>query len=507
MQNKSRTYNSIINIIFSLGNQLITIFLNFFSRAIFIKILGAEYLGINGLFSDILMMLSLADLGLGSAMVYSFYKPLAEKNNKKIAALVKFYKKIYNFIAISITVIGISIMPFLNIIVKTDKPIANFKLYYILFLLNSVMSYLFVYKSSILNADQKGYIISTYSTIINSLRIIIQTIFLLMTKNYIIFLIIQIIGTFLNNLFLAYKANKIYTFINEDYNLEEEEKKIIFENIKSVFLYKLSGVLLNGTDNMIMSGIVGTIYVGYYSNYNLIIGTISKFITNSFSSLNASIGNLITDDEKEKRYKVFKILQTISFILGGICCICLYVLINDFIILWIGKEFLFDEFTLISILLNFYIAAVLPPVWSFREATGLFRKTKYIMLITAVINLIFSVVLGIRYGIGGIILASAIAKLSTYFWYEPIILFKSYFNKSIREYFFKHLYNVIILLVLTIICKIISDKIIVLSFIELFVKAIICFVIATAGYLMAYIRTNELKELLERVKNIVIRGK
>ena len=204
---------------------------------------------------------------------------------------------------------------------------------------------------------------------------------------------------------------------------------------------------------------------------------------------------------------MFKILQTISFILGGICCICLYVLINDFITLWIGKEFLFDEFTLISILLNFYIASVLPPVWSFREATGLFRKTKYIMLITAVINLIVSVVLGIRYGIGGIILASAIAKLSTYFWYEPIILFNSYFNKSIREYFFKHLYNVIILLVLTIICKNICDKIAVLSFMELFIKAIICFVVATAGYLIAYIRTNELKELLERVKNIVIRGK
>lgn len=505
MNNKSRTYNSILNIFFSIGNQLVTLLLNFFSRSIFIKVLGVEYLGINGLFSDILMMLSLADLGLGSAMVYSFYKPLSERDNRKIAALINFYKKIYQFIALGVAVIGIILVPFLNFIVKVEKPIPNLKLYYILFLLNSVISYLFVHKTSILNADQKGYIISIYSTIINIIKIIIQIIFLIFTHNYIIYLVIQIISTLGNNIFIAHKANKTYTFINQDYELEKEEKLSIWDNIKSVFLYKISGVLLNGTDNILMSTIVGTVAVGYYSNYNMIIGTINKFITTAFSSLNASIGNLITDNDYEKRYSIFKLLQMVSFLVAGVCCTCIYILIDDFIRLWIGKEFVFDKFTLVGILSNFYLASVLPPIWSYREATGLFRKTKYVMLVTAIVNLILSVLLGIKFGVGGIIMASALAKLSTYFWYEPILLFKTYFNISAIKYFISHAFNLIVVIILTIISQYLYSGILVEGWSSFIIKSLICGIVTSIIYILLYIRTKEFKILLDRIKSITVK--
>lgn len=503
MNKSSRTYNSIKNIFFSIGNQIITLFLNFFSRFIFIKILGAEYLGINGLFSDILMMLSLADLGLGNAMVYSFYKPLAEKNHKKIGELVNFYKKIYQFIAISVSVIGFSLVPFINIIVKTDKVIPNLTIYYILFLMNSVASYLFVYKSSIINADQKGYIISIYSTIINIIRIIIQIIFLLLTRNYIVYLIIQIVCTLLNNIFIAHKADKIYPFINEEYQLNKEEKRSIFSNIKSVFLYKVSGVLLNGTDNILISTLVGTIWVGYYSNYNMITGTISKFITTAFSSLNASIGSLVVDDDYKNRYSIFKILQMISFWIAGFCFVSIYILIDDFIILWIGEKFVLNQAILLAILFNFYIACVLQPIWSYREATGLFRKIKYIMIITAIVNLMLSVLLGIKWGVAGIITASALAKLTTYFWYEPIILFKEYFNTPSKKYFIHHMFNLIVVMVLAFIIKILCGMMIEVNWLNFIIKVFICCTVPNIVYLFLYSRTVEFKILYKKIKIII----
>lgn len=505
MNSNSRTYNSIINMFFSLGNQVATLLLSFFSRYIFIRILGNEYLGINGLFSDILMMLSLADLGLGTAMVYSFYKPLANNDNKKIIALINFYKKIYRIIAISVSIIGISLIPLLNYIVKVEEPIPHLKLYYILFLLNSIASYLFIYKSSIINADQKGYIISIYSTIINIIKIIVQTVILLITKNYILYLIIQILSTVATNLFIANKANKLYPYLNEKYELDLNEKNDIFKNIKSVFIYKISVVLLNGTDNMLISTLVGTVWVGYYSNYNMIIGTISRFITSAFSSLTASIGNLVVNDDNLKKYRIFKTMQVSCFILAGIISICLYLLIGDFIKLWIGSEFVLDNFILFSILVNFYIASVLPPIWSYREATGLFNKIKYIMIITAIVNLILSVLLGIKFKTGGVILASAIAKLITYFWYEPIVLFKSYFKVSTKRYFISHCINVLFVIMVFFITKYISAIIVVENWIDFIIKAIICFIVSSVIFIILYSRTEEFNILLKKIVNTLIR--
>lgn len=183
--NKSRTKNTARNIIFGLTNQILTLLFNFINRTIFIKVLGTEYLGINGLFSDILMMLSMADLGFGTAMVYSFYKPLAENNRCKIAALITFYKKVYNFIALGVAIIGVALVPFLGYIVNLSKPVPYIRIYYLFFLANTVISYLFVYKASIINADQKNYIISKYQLVINFCSMLFQSVFLIITNAFV----------------------------------------------------------------------------------------------------------------------------------------------------------------------------------------------------------------------------------------------------------------------------------------------------------------------------------
>lgn len=499
-ENKSRTYNSIRNIVYSIGNQMITLFLSFFSRTIFIKILGENYLGINGLFSEVLMMLSLADLGLGSAMVYSFYKPLAENDTRKISALINFYNKIYKIIALAVAIIGICLVPFIEFIVELDTPTPHLKLYYLIFLMNSVVSYLFVYKTSILQADQKVYLINKYTAITSVLKICTQIIVLILTHNYILFLLVQVSFTLINNLLAARKSTKLYPFLNSDYQLNKNEKLGIFENIKSVFLYKVAGVLLNGTDNMLISKLVGTNLVGLYSNYNLVVSTITNFISIGFRSLNASIGNLITENNYKKRYEVFNILQVISFIMGGVCSVCLYTLMNDLIRIWIGEKYLLSDFTLLAIIINFYIACVLQPIWSYREATGLFKKIKYIMLITATVNLFLSIALGIKFGVGGIIISSAIAKVTTYFWYEPTVLFREYFKKTVKKYFMKQIINFIIVIILLFIFSKLSRLISIYGWMELIVKSIVIFLGTSLSFILIYIRSDELKFLISKLK-------
>lgn len=209
----SRVINSIRNIGYRLSSQVITILLKFVERSIFIYVLGVEYLGINGLFSQILQVLSMADLGFGTAMVYSMYKPLAEKDETKLAQLVQFYKKVYTVIAASITILGIALVPFLQYIVNLKSDIPYLRVYYLLYLANTVASYLVVYKTCILTADQKNYLVSKYNMIFRLIMTVVGTLFLWITKQFIVYLSIQVFITYVNNFTVSKIAEKRYPYI------------------------------------------------------------------------------------------------------------------------------------------------------------------------------------------------------------------------------------------------------------------------------------------------------
>ena len=496
---QSRIIKSSRNMVFGVGNQILNLILQFITRTVFINVLGAEYLGINGLFTNILTLLSLADLGLNTAMVYSFYKPLAVDDKTKLSALITFYKKIYNTIAIIITIIGCSFIPFLGSIVNTESEIPHLQIYYILFLLNTVMSYLFVYRASIIRADQKAYIISKYRMVTFIVMNILQIVFLLQTHNYIVYLLIQILCNLVNNIAITRKANKLYPFIKEKEELAQEEKKFIIDNIKSVFLYKFSSVLLNGTDNIIISKMIGTIWVGLYSNYQMIISAISSFISIGFTSMYASIGNLVATAKEEKRKEVFNTISLLGFFISAFTTCCLTVLINDFIQLWIGEEYILQIEIVIAILLNHYLACVLQPVWSFREATGIFKKTKYVMVVCAILNIILSIILGIYFGVAGILFASAISRLTTYFWYEPVILFRDYFKSSARSYYWKQLKNAILTIICISITFMITSLIKNVGIIEWIGKALIASIVTSVIYYLLYRKTNEFQYIYNNV--------
>ncbi len=433
---KGRTNKALTNIAFNVGNQVLSLVLAFVSRTVFINVLGVTYLGISGLFADILNMLSLADLGFNTAMVYSLYQPLKDSDYNKIAALISFYRKIYICVAGTVLVLGLACIPFLPYIVNTETEIPHLTLYYLISLANVVASYLCVYKTSVLYADQKQYVITSVTMVVSILRTVCQILAVYFLKSYVAYLILGCAGAVLTNVIASVIAVKKYPFLKQKIALGSAEKKDIFNNIGSVFIYKLSTVLITATDNILISVLISTIAVGYYSNYLLLQNKISMFYVIIFSSVTASIGNLIVSEKKEKGFEIFQCEQSVSAI---ICCVvvpCFTVLVNDFIRIWLGDDYTFAGATVLAIGLNMFLTCVLQPLWSFREATGLYRKTKWAMMICAVLNIALSVILGKLIGITGVLLATSISKLSTYILYEPKLLFNEYFGKPAKLYYF-----------------------------------------------------------------------
>ena len=496
MKERSRTYNSMRNVIVSVGVQIGTLLINFISRTVFIKILGAEYLGINGLFTNVLTLLSLAELGVGNAIIYSMYKPIANKDENKIAALMGFYKNVYRKIAIIVLVLGIVLIPFLKYIVNTDSEIEDLYLYYLLFLTNTVASYFFIYKSSMINADQKMYIQKIYYFVQIVIQFILQVIVLIITHNFLLYLAVQIICTIGNNIALSKKADKLYPYINNKVNLSKKEKKSIYSNVNAMFIYKISGTILNNTDNILISILVGTVWVGYYSNYFMIISAILSMGTLLFSSFTASIGNLNASTQTDKKIEIFNQLNLLAFLIFGFFMIGLGNLFDDFITLWIGKEFILDKLTTISIAINFYIQGVLNPIWIYRDTTGLFKDTKWMSIVLAIINLVLSIILGRMIGLAGILMATFISRILTSYWYQPYMLYKNIFKMSSKEYFLKQVKYNAVLIITYIIVNIILSYIPQLSIPMFILKGILVFIITVIIFTLAIYKDEETRTLL-----------
>lgn len=437
-----RVKNSIKNMFFGISSQLLSIIMAFITRTIFIYVLGSDYLGIEGLFSNILSMLSLANLGLESAIIFSLYKPLSENNEIEIKGYMTLYQKVYKFVGLFILISGLLLTPFLHFFINGEINInENITLIYLMFLLNSSISYLYIYKQSILIANQQNHYISkihTYFIIIsNVLQISILTVF----KKYIPVLAIQLICRMIENIVISKIADSKFPYLkdkNIDGYLSKQQKKKLYKDVYSMLLYKISGTVINSTDNIIISYFVGVIYVGIYSNYLLLISTVRTLTGYIFSSLTASVGNLIVSDENEKKEFIFEEILFISFWIYGFCSISFYILFNDFITLWIGKEYLLNSITVFIIIVNFYTTGMQNAATMYRDTTGLFSIGKYRPIIATILNIGISIILAPKLGISGVLLGTIISRMLVYFWFDPYVIYKNIFLKSSKIYFIKY---------------------------------------------------------------------
>lgn len=504
----SRVEKTKKNFIYALILQITKILLVFINRIIFVRILGPVYLGINGLFSNVLSMLSVADLGITTAMMYSLYKPLAEHDENKISMYINYFKKVYNVIAIVVLIIGISLIPVLKYMVNLPENVDNIYLYYMLLVLNTALTYLFVYKTTLLSADQKMYVINKYDTIFQFILFGLQILVLLITKSFTLYLLSNLLCTLLSNIIKAKKTDELYPYLKKEYTpINKQEKKSIFTNIKSLFLYKIGGVIQSNTDNILISIFVGTIVVGYYSNYSIIIMTITSFIALIFASIKASVGNYVYTQNIEEQLKMYNILEIFNFWLVGFCFICFIELIPPFIEICFGKEYLLSQSVLILASLNFYTSNIRQTLWTYRETTGMYNNSiKYITLITAIINIILSILLGKYYGLNGIIAATIISRMVYAWWKEPKIIFNKYFKISSKNYFIKYIFRLlyisIILVLINFICSYININNLYISFV---IKMLITIMTSAVLLLSPYIKNDVmvyLKKILRKDNNV-----
>lgn len=429
----SRTAKTAKNAVFGLASQIINIIISFISRTVFIYVLGVEYLGINGLFTNILMLLSFAELGIGNAIIYSMYKPLALNDKEKIKSLMALYAKAYRIIGLFVFVAGLLVIPFMDYIIKDAPDIKeNINFIYILFLLNTSLSYFFVYKKSIIIADQKNYIVLFYQQLFKIIQTVAQIVFLLVTGAYIIFLIIQILTTLLDNIYVSRKANKMYPFLLDQTikPLDKKERNSIFSNVKALFLYKFGSVILNGTDNIIISAIIGITAVGLNSNYVLIISAITAIGGQIMNGFTASVGNLNAVGTLESKERVFNKIFFVSAWMYGFCAVGLYLFLNKLIVLWLNETYIFSELVVFAIVLHFYVNSVHFTAYTYRVTMGLFVQGRWAPLAAAIINIILSLWLGSTIGLAGIFFATSIARLLTTGIVDPILVYRNGFDKN-----------------------------------------------------------------------------
>jgi O-antigen/teichoic acid export membrane protein len=500
-----RIHNSMQNILFGMSGQLISSILGFIVRSVFIYTLGVEYLGIEGLFSSILMMLSLANLGFDNAMIYSLYKPLAEKDQYKIQALINLYRKAYKIVGTVVLVLGLSILPALPFIINGGTSVKNLNIIYLLFLINSVSSYFFVYRQSIIIADQRSHIISKIHSVFIIASNLFQIIILISIKMYILVLITQIVLRVMENIYIGVIAKKLYPYINTDKNIQlsKEDKKIFFKDLYALLLYKISGVVINGTDNIVITKFVGIIWVGIYSNYLLIISTISTFLSHIFYSLTASVGHLNVTESADKKHFVFNVMHFMNFWIYGLCTICLWNLINPFITLWIGEKYILDNFIVFTILLNFYTAGMQNTSTTFRETTGLFKKGKYRPLIAAFINLFVSIILAEKIGLAGVFIGTVFSRLCTFFWYDPYIIYRETFGKPLITYFIKYIYYAIVVSICGVLSHSLGDIIKTGVILHLLIQLILSLSIPNLIFYFLFRNTKEFKYLFGIGKSYV----
>ena len=497
-----RTRNSIINIFTGIVGQIVVTIAGFVARTVFIRVLGSTYLGVSGLFSNILTLLSFAELGIGQAIIFSLYKPIAEQNEDKICALMRLYEKTYRLLFVVVLSIGLIILPFLPYIIKDIDAIPNIRTIYVLYVLNSALSYLFSYRGTFITASQKNYVINIVYVVSTILMTGCQVAGLLIFKNFFVYLGMQIAFGVFQNIFTYVYSSRKYPFLKRKDvpPLPDAELAGIKKNVGALILYKIGTLALNSTDNIIISAFVGIITVGLYSNYTLLTSTVSGFLSTVFGNITASIGNLNATELNEKRIFIFKVLNLATFWFYSVCAVCLFVCMTPFILAWIGEEYALPLSVSIIVAVNVYIAGMLYAPFNYRQTMGLFVQGKMRPIISAIINIVVSIWFAKLWGLPGVLWGTAVARLTTNVWFDPYLVFKKGLNTSPVPYYVDYIGKFLLFLLMGTACWYISNSITIANIWGVLLKAIASFTVSNFIIIALYHKTEEYQYL----KNVVM---
>lgn len=487
-----RLKKSIINSSTNIVSYIISFIPSFIVRKVFIITLGGSLLGLSSLYSNIIGYLSIVEMGMGSAIIYSLYKPFAENNREKIKGYLNFYEKFYKYVGIIILIVGLIITPFIHELINENIDINLVRISFILFLINTFITYMFTYKHCILNVAQEGYKISLAIMIGKILISIFQIIVLVFYKNFYLYIIVQIVINLLNYITINSYIDKKFTWIKHISGyIEKSEKDGLIRNVKALFYHKIGTILVLGTDNIVISKFINLKTVGIYNSYMLIIGACSSLISSIMNGLTPSIGNLLVEKDKDYSYEIHKKLFFITFWIASFTIISLFNTISQFISLWIGTEFILDSFTLILILFNLYFQMMRAPIGQFKSASGEYYRDRYAPICEGLINFVSSMILVQIIGLPGVFLGTLISNISIIFWVQPKIVYKYVFNKPLVKYFkmyFKYLLLGIIPLLVT---MILTNNIKKYTDIKFFVLNCLINVLVINSFYLIVFRKNE----------------
>ena len=417
MKTESRTDKAVRNTMVSLACQMLYLLLSFICRTVFTNMLGAEYLGISGLFSNLLTLLSFAELGIGSALVYRMYAPLAEHDYKKVCQYMRLYRDVYRVILLIIVLLGLLLIPFLPLLVQAPDVKENLTALYGLYLCQTAASYVCVYKKSLFIADQRNYIVDIYTQIWNIIMNGIQCILLVLTQSFTLYCITSIVCTLANNIVCARRTDREYPYLNRGTAeaLSKEEIRGLAADVKGLILRKVAGAAFSGTDNLFISAFVGIQYVGILSNYSLLLTTVNGVMNKVFNAVTASVGNLLASGLKSQAENVLKKMFFLCVSLYGYICIGMLFLLKEFVTeLWLTDEYTLSDTVIYLILIELFFRGIHYPIYTVRNAMGAFSQYKILFAAAALLNIILDFVFVKPFGIAGLTVATMLCYGITY---------------------------------------------------------------------------------------------
>lgn len=499
-----RIQHTIKNIVFGYIGNLSTTVLGFILRTVFIMKLNETLLGVNGLYTGVLSMLSMAELGIGTALNFSLYAPVAQKNYEKIKSYMQFYKKAYRIIGLIVAVLGIALIPFLKYFIKNpgDYGIQELTIYYLIFLFNTVSTYFVSYKYSLVNAEQKNYIQTNILTITKLATTILQLIVLVATSNFLLYLLTAATVELLQKIWANNYLNKRYPYLldKDVIPLGKEETKEIWDKTKALLCLKVGDIARLQTDSIIISSLIQVAIVGIVDNYNMVINSIQNFVLVIFNSAISSFGNLIATESKQKQYELFKVYRFVANWIYGLSAIGFYVLLTPLVVdLWLGEKWMLGADIIALIVIDYYFKGDRVVMMNFRTAAGVFEQDKFLPLIQGGVNLVISIVLVQKIGLIGVYIGTVISGLIANVSRPPIV-YRVCFDRKSKEYFVdtaKYLLVMAVILVIVLpLSNLILEKVTLVSFV---LAGIMIVVVYNVIFLLAFCKTGEFKYMYDMV--------
>lgn len=499
-----RTKNATRNIIYGVILKIYQLLGPFILRTIFIYTLGMEYLGLNSLFTSILSVLNLAELGVGSALVFSMYKPIAENDTEKICALMNLYKLYYRIIGLVILTIGLILVPIIPNLISGSVPKGiNIYVLYLMNLCATVLSYwMFAYKTCLFGAHQRNDVTSKVMMISSTLQYIVQAILLLIVPNYYLYLFITIATQIFNNIYAAYKCNKMYPNYKAQGKLSKAEVKVINGKVRDLFTAKLGSVVVDSADTIVISSFLGLTTLAIYNNYFYIMSSVFGFITIIFNACTAGVGNSLLVETEDKNYNDLKKFLYIICWIASVCTCCLLVLYQPFMKIWVGKESMLSFNLVICICVYFFVRNINTLINMYKDAAGMWHEDKWRPLTVALSNLGLNVIMVQYIGLFGILLSTIFTMAFIGIPWLIYNLFTVIFKRNALEFILKMFFYGIITLVMCVIIYLICSKIALAGVVGFIIKGIVVFVIANILFLATTFflpEFNETKRLMGRI--------